>query len=154
MKTKILFGLAVVFVAIQAVRPAKNLSAPAVFTGKDDVTALFPPSPEVRKILQASCYDCHSNRTEYPWYAEVEPVGWWLASHIKDGKKQLNFSEFGAYSAKRQGKKFEALCDEVRDHSMPLSSYTLIHRGAKLSEAQVNALCQWAEDAQDKIVEK
>ena len=140
--------------AIQAVRPAKNLSAPVRFSGKDDITALYPPPAEVREILQRSCYDCHSNRTEYPWYAEVQPVGWWLANHIKEGKRQLNLSEFGAYSAKRQVKKLEALCDEVKDHAMPLTSYTLIHRSAKLSDAQINAVCQWAEGVQDKMAEK
>lgn len=154
MKKKIFLGLVVVFLAIQAVRPAKNQSAPVAFAGKDDITALYPPSAEVRQILQKSCYDCHSNRTEYPWYAEVEPVGWWLGNHIKEGKKELNFSEFGTYSAKRKVKKLEAICDEVKDRGMPLTSYTLIHRSAKLSDAQIAAMCQWSESIQDKIAEK
>lgn len=151
MKTKILLGLAVVFLALQAFRPAKNLSAAAPFTGKDDVTVLFPASPEVRQILAASCYDCHSNQTRYPWYAEVQPVGWWLSSHIHDAQQELNFSAFGAYPKKRQLKKLEALVDEIRDQTMPLKSYTFIHRDAKLSAAQVDVLSRWAESAQDQI---
>ena len=151
MKTKILLGLAAVFLFLQAFRPAKNLSATAPRTGKNDVTVLYPASPEVRQILATSCYDCHSNQTRYPWYAGVQPVGWWLASHVKDAKRELNFAEFGAYPRKRQMKKLESLVDEVRDRTMPLKSYTFIHRDAQLTDAQITALCNWAEAAQDKI---
>src|SRR5436190_12183394 len=115
MKTKIFLGLAVVFLVMQAFRPAKNLSATAPFTGKDDITVLYPPPPEVRQILATSCYDCHSNQTRYPWYAEVQPVGWWLASHVKDARHELNLAEFGALPRKRQMKRLESIVDEVRD---------------------------------------
>ena len=151
MKTRILLGLAVVFLVLQVFRPARNASTTAPFTGKDDITVLFPPPPAVKQILATSCYDCHSNQTHYPWYAEVQPVGWWLASHIRSARQELNFAEFGAYTRKRQVKKLEALCDEVRDRTMPLPSYALIHRDAKLTDAQIAALCAWAEGVQDKI---
>jgi hypothetical protein len=154
MKTKILLALAVLLGAIQAIRPAKNLSAAEPFTGKNEITVLHPASPEVRQILAASCYDCHSNTTHYPWYAEVQPVGWWLAKHVKDGRRHLNFSEFGTYTTKRQMKKLEEVCDEVKDHGMPLKSYTLVHGDARLTAPQAAALIQWAEAAQDKIAEK
>jgi len=150
-KTKILLGLAVVFVALQAFRPARNISATAPFTGKDDITVLYPPPPAARQILATACYDCHSNQTRYPWYAEVQPVAWWLASHITEAKGELNFAEFGTYPRKRQMKKLESLVDEVRDRTMPLKSYTFIHRDAKLTDAQITALSAWAESIQDKI---
>jgi hypothetical protein len=151
MKTRILPGLAVVFLALQAIRPARNLSAAAPFTGKDDITVLYPPPPDVKQILATSCGDCHSNQTRYPWYAEVQPVGWWLAGHIKDARRNLNLAEFGSYTRKRQMKKLEALRDEVRDRAMPLKSYTFLHRDARLTDAQIAALCNWAEAAEDKI---
>jgi hypothetical protein len=151
MKTKILLGLAVVFLVIQFIRPAKNLSAAMPFAGPADITALHPPSPAVRQILAESCYDCHSNHTRYPWYAEIQPVSWWLAHHIKEARRELNFSEFGTFTKKRQIKKLDALGDEVRDHGMPLSSYTLVHRGARLTDEQAAALIQWAETAADQI---
>jgi hypothetical protein len=154
MKTKFLLGLAVVFLAMQAFRPAKNLSTAAPFAGKDEVTVLFPASPEVKQILATSCYDCHSNHTRYPWYAEIQPVGWWLASHVNDGRKHLNFSEFGTYPAKRQLKKLEEINDEVQDHGMPLKSYTLVHVDARLTPAQATALCDWAEAAHDRVAGK
>ena len=151
MKTRIILGLAVIFLALQAIRPARNLSAAAPFTGKDDITVLYPPPPGVKQILATSCYDCHSNQTRYPWYVEVQPVGWWLADHIKAARRNVNFAEFGAYPRKRQMKKLEAVCDEVRDRAMPLKSYTFLHRGARLTDAQIAALCGWAEAAEDRI---
>jgi hypothetical protein len=151
MKTRILVGLAIIFLALQAYRPARNTSTTASFTGKDDITVLHPASPEVRQILATACYDCHSNQTRYPWYAEVQPVAWWLARHVSEAKRELNFAEFGTYTRKRQVKKLEELVDEVRDRKMPLKSYTLIHGDAKLTDAQIAALCAWAEGIQDKI---
>ena len=150
----IFLGLAVVFLAIQAIRPARNNSATAPFTGKDDITVLYPPSPEVRQILATSCYDCHSNQTHYPWYASVQPVGWWLANHVSEGRQKLNLAEFGTYTRKRQAKKLEEIGDEVRDHAMPLKSYTFIHHDAKLTAAQVAALAGWAEDALNRLPAK
>lgn len=151
MKTKILLGLAGVFLVLQLFRPAKNLSPTAPFSGKDDITVLYPPTPEVRQILANSCYDCHSNQTRYPWYAEIQPVGWWLASHVTDARHELNFAEFGALPRRRQIKRLESVVDEVRDRTMPLKSYTFIHRDAKLTTAQVSALCNWAEGIQAKL---
>ena len=153
MKTKIVLGLATILVALQFFRPEKYQGSPA-FSGKNDATVVYPASAEVRQVLAAACYDCHSNRTTYPWYAEIQPVGWWLANHIKDARRELNFSEFGAYSAQRQMRKLENLCDEVRDRKMPLKSYTWLHARARLTDAQITALCQWAEGAQDRIAEK
>jgi hypothetical protein len=99
----------------------------------------------VSRILATACYDCHSDHTRYPWYAEVEPVGWWLASHIHDGKSRLNFSEFGTYSRRQALRKLELISDQVSDHKMPLSSYTLIHRDARLTEAQIREMTDWAD---------
>lgn len=146
-KKKIFLGLVAVFAAIQFVRPAKNDSP----DGPDALAAKYPPPPAVKQLLETSCYDCHSNRTRYPWYAEIQPVGWWLASHVSDGKDQLNFSEFAAYPEHRRAKKLQSVSDEVTDRSMPLPSYTWIHRDAKLTAAQIKTLADWAEALADKI---
>jgi len=149
MKQKLLLGLVLALVAIQFIRPQKNLSA--VTPGPDDLVTKFAPPPEVRSLLAVACYDCHSNRTRYPWYAEVQPVGWWLANHIDEGKDHLNFSEFGTLSAKTQGKKFGRIADELTDGTMPLASYTWVHRDAKLTATQIQTLTDWAEAQQDKV---
>ncbi len=154
MKRKILLGLAVVLVAMQAFRPARNESATPAFTAPDDITVRFPTPPAVKQILATSCYDCHSNTTHYPWYAEVQPVGWWLAEHIKDGRKHVNFAEFGALAPKRQLKKLQAVSDEINDRAMPLPSYLFVHRNARLTDAQVSALDDWVKSVADRIEAK
>jgi hypothetical protein len=113
--------------------------------------AKFPPPPAVKQILEEACYDCHSNRTRYPWYAQIQPVGWWLAEHIKDAKRELNFSEFASYREHQQAKKLLSVSDEVTTRSMPLKSYTWIHRDAKLTEAQIKLVSDWAESLAEKI---
>lgn len=146
---KISLVAAVVVVAMQFIRPARNLSAAP--PGKDDLATLYPPPPEVRHLLEVACYDCHSNNTRYPWYTNVQPVGWWLKSHIDEGKDKLNFSEFGTYSLNRQGKRFGAIADQLTDRTMPFPSYTWIHRDAVFTAAQNLALIEWAESMQAKI---
>ncbi len=146
---KIFFGLLFVFLTIQFIRPDKNLSASPA--GPDDLATRHAVPPEVRHILETSCYDCHSNHTRYPWYAAIQPISWWLNDHISEGKHELNFSEFGSYTQKRQAKKLQALCDEITEHGMPLKSYTLLHRDAQLSDAQIKTLCDWADTLRQKI---
>jgi len=148
MLKKILLGFCVLLIAIQFVRPQKNLSTSV---SPNDITVKYPTSPEVKKLLQVACYDCHSNNTRYPWYAEVQPVAWWLADHIKEGKQHLNFSEFGALTPKRGARKMQQMMDELADHSMPLPSYRWGHKDARLAEAQVQLLTDWADSIRDKL---
>lgn len=123
MKTsaKVLLGLGALLVVAQAIRPMSNHGT---IVGPDHITKLAPMPAEVDAILQRACYDCHSNATTYPWYANIQPVGWWLEKHVRDGKRHLNFSEFATYSAKRATRKLEETVEEVREHRMPLASYT------------------------------
>lgn len=151
LKTSLLV-FAVLLVGVQFVRPAKNLAPGA--PGPDDLTVLRPPPAEVQATLERACFDCHSNHTRYPWYAEIQPVGWWLAHHVKEGKAHLNFSTFGTYSAKRQARKLEELIDEVETGHMPLPSYTWTHADARLTPAEIKALTDWAASVQDNLPTK
>jgi hypothetical protein len=99
-----------------------------------DFTKTFTVPTNIQNLLKNSCYDCHSNNTNYPWYNKIQPVSWFLEHHIKEGKKELNFSEFGGYSERRQKSKIKSIISQVRDDEMPLWTYTLIHRDTKLSE--------------------
>jgi hypothetical protein len=152
MLKKILLGLLLVVVVMQFIRPAKNISTTP--PGKDDFLVLLAPPPEVKKLFEIGCYDCHSNNTRYPWYAEIQPTGWWLKQHVDDGQREFNFSAFGTYTVKRQKAKLEALSDVISDRSMPLKSYTWIHRDAIFTDAQVKTLTTWLEAAQDKLDEE
>ncbi|AZA92837.1 Uncharacterised protein [Chryseobacterium nakagawai] len=145
---KIILGLAVILIGLQFFQPLRNQS--------DEVTAshiekVYAVPQNVKAILIQSCYDCHSNNTSYPWYSRIQPGAWYMAQHIKKGKEELNFSDFGAYSARRQRNKFRAMAGQVKDGEMPLASYTLIHRNAILSQEDKQVLMKWFEAMEDSI---
>lgn len=146
---RIAIGCVVVLVGIQFFRPAKNIASAG--TSPNEITSLYATSPEVKAILAKACYDCHSDNTRYPWYAELQPVSWWLGNHIKDGKRHLNFSQFGTYPSKRAKKKLEEVVEETKKRGMPMTSYTLIHREAKLTDAEIAAIVAWADAAQAQV---
>ena len=106
---------------------------------------------EVAAILKTSCYDCHSNHTEYPWYANIQPISKWLTNHIDEGKGELNFSEFGNYSLRRQNHKLEEIAEQIEENEMPLTSYTLIHSDASLNETQKKTLTSWVNNLRDSF---
>ena len=140
--------LLLAFIVIQFFRPAKNK---AEGSGNNDISKLYHVPEDVQTILKTSCYDCHSNNTVYPWYAEVQPVAWWLNGHINDGKKDLNFSEFAGYRIRRQYKKLEEINGLVKKNEMPLDSYLWIHKYAKLNEQQKLTLANWVTAIRDTM---
>lgn len=142
--------LLAIFILIQFFRPEKNLAHSSILSS-NDINVKYHLPDSVEKILASSCYDCHSNNTQYPWYSKIQPIAWWLNDHIKDGKKELNFSDFASYSIRRQYKKMEETIDQVKEDEMPLSSYTFIHRYAILSKAQKLNLIDWANAVRDTI---
>ncbi len=145
---KIFLALLLVFIAMQFIRPARNRSNAAQ---PADMVTNFSAPANVAGILKISCYDCHSNNTRYPCYANIQPVGWLLANHVKDGKKELNFNEFATYSKRRQLSKLKSIQNSIKDGSMPLSSYTLLHNDAKLSDDGKALLLQWTSRVIDSL---
>ncbi len=98
-------------------------------------------------IINRSCADCHSNRTVWPWYSSVAPVSWLVVHDVNEGRGELNFSEWGTYTARRRDRKLTEICNEVREGDMPGAAYALMHPQAKLSPADVNTLCEWTQRA-------
>lgn len=145
---KIAVGLLVVLIGLQFVRPQKNESAEA---SPNAIQTKFEVSPQVLNMLQTSCYDCHSNNTIYPWYTNIQPIGLWMQDHVNEGKDELNFSEFTSYSPKRADHKMKEVIEVLQENEMPLSSYTLIHGNAKLSDEQKLALISWAKSIRTQI---
>lgn len=149
MKKKILSGLGIAFVLIQFVRPIKNES--------DDQThhiaTKYPMTSEVEHILKVSCNDCHSNKTVYPWYNNIQPVAWMLANHVNDGKRHLNLSTFTSLPIAVQNHKLEEIAETVEEKEMPDEAYTLfgLHKEANLTDAQRATLVNWARTQMDTI---
>lgn len=145
---KILLTILIVFIAIQFIRPGKNKSSQIV---PADIIYNMNVPDNVMAILNNSCYDCHSNNTRYPWYVNIEPMGWLMAKHIKNGKANLNFSEFGSYSKRKQANKLRAIASSMRDKTMPISSYTIMHTDAKLSSDDRTLITEWATKMKDSL---
>ncbi|MEH6679838.1 MAG: heme-binding domain-containing protein [Sediminicola sp.] len=149
MTKKILIALIVVLIGIQFIRPEKNLSDDNTY----GLATVHKVPVKVDHLLKVACNDCHSNKTEYPWYAEVQPVAWWLADHVEDGKRHLNFSTFTKLPIAVQNHKFEEVVEMVEEREMPLDSYTYLglHPGADLSDDERRMLIQWANAQMDLL---
>lgn len=140
---KIGIALAIILIVIQFIRPEKNISGNDTFA----IHTKYSIPNDVENILQVSCYDCHSNTTEYPWYSNVQPVAWFLADHVTDGKKHLNFSEFTKLPLFVQNHKLEETKEMIEEKEMPLPSYTYfgLHPEADLTDAQRQKIIAWAD---------
>ncbi|MDO6760035.1 heme-binding domain-containing protein [Tamlana sp. 2_MG-2023] len=138
---KVFLALLVLFVVAQFFGPERN---------EGDLKSVEPfvaetnPPEDVKRILEETCYDCHSDVTRYPWYDKITPVNYWLAGHVKDGKKHLNFSDWVDNSVKRKDHKFDELIEMVEEKEMPLNSYTWTHTEANLSAEQIQSVVEWA----------
>jgi hypothetical protein len=149
MKQKILIGLAAILVIIQFIRPKANDS--------DDqtkaISTKYKVPEDVAAILKVACNDCHSNKTEYPWYSKIQPVAWWLDHHIDEGKHHLNLSTMAGVRVAFQNHKFEEIVEQVEKKEMPDGSYTLLglHKEANLSDAQRQTLITWAKANMDSL---
>ncbi|WP_374166680.1 heme-binding domain-containing protein [Arcticibacter sp. MXS-1] len=137
---KFLVVIGLLILMAQLIRPARNQGVSGGPKSFEKCVAV--PGP-VLSVLKRACYDCHSNRTAYPWYANVQPVGWWLDHHVKEGKEELNFDEFAAYDPDKSRHKLQESADVIKEGEMPLSSYLLIHKGAKLSDADTATVLAW-----------
>ncbi len=136
------------FVGVQFVRPERvNPPAPAGQSLEEHARV----TPEVAGVLKRSCMDCHSNRTDWPWYSNVAPASWFVTDHVNHGRRHLNFSKWGEYNQRRTEDLLKEICQTAKSGFMPLNSYTLVHRGAQLSPADVKTLCDWAGEEQQRL---
>ena len=145
---KILLALLIVFIGIQFMQTARNTSGQKLPT---DFSKIYAVPDSVQSILQVACYDCHSNNTKYPWYANVQPIAWMMARHVKNGKDKLNFSDFGSYTSRRQISKLKGIANQIKDDEMPLSSYKMMHKKATLSQAEKTLLIDWMNKTADSL---
>ncbi|MHA8088278.1 heme-binding domain-containing protein [Aquirufa sp. Wall-65K1] len=149
MKKKILITLIVVLVGIQFIRQEKNESDDQTFA----ISKKYLVPENVNHILQVACNDCHSNKSTYPWYHNIQPVGFFLTHHINDGKKHLNLSSFTQLPIAVQNHKLEEIVETVEEKEMPMESYTYfgLHPEANLSQEQREVLISWAKAQMDSL---
>lgn len=140
--------LVIVLVGIQLIPTKRNQSDTVP---KTDFVIVNNPPASVIKTVQTSCYDCHSNNTNYPWYNKVQPIAWYLEHHINEGKVELNFNEWGNFSERRKKSKLRSIINQIKGNEMPLDSYTLIHKDAILSEESKSELIDYINLLKDEL---
>jgi hypothetical protein len=148
---KLLITIGIALIAIQFVKPDRNKSIQVLAT---DISNTISIPDGVQAVLKNACYDCHSNNTVYPWYSNVQPMCWFMDHHIKKGKKELNFCEFGSYSTRKQISKLDGIANSIRDDIMPLSSYKLMHKNAQLNTFEKTLIINWALESKDSLSAK
>ncbi len=135
---KIGLGLVAAFVLIQVIRPAQT---------NPPVTGDLKAPPEVMRVLRKACYDCHSNETKWPWYAQVAPVSWLVTRDVNEGRKELNFSAWEGSEPGRKLKKLKEIGEEVGEGEMPMAIYPPLHPEAKLTDAEKTLIVEWSKQA-------
>lgn len=146
---KILYVLLAALVVVQFIRPERNVSAAAQ---PNHISNKYAIPENVKGILQKACYDCHSNNTVYPWYTNIQPLGFWIQHHVDEGKGEINFDEFLTYKPKKAHHKMEECIEMVKEKEMPLNSYTWIHGDARLTTEERTAITDWASLVMQQIV--
>jgi hypothetical protein len=147
----ILGGLALVLIVIQFI--PTDLPA-ASNDNAGDISKSGLVSQDVSILLKTSCYSCHSNETEYPWYSYVAPSSWLIARDVRVARDELNFSRWQDYDQRRMISKLDDIATEVGEGHMPMPIYTLMHPSAKLSDAQRELIIAWTESAMDSVAEE
>ena len=143
--------LIVVLIVLQFFQPEKNSGS---ITQESDLIVVASVPDSLAEILITSCYDCHSNHTEYPWYNRISPVSWYLYKHVRDGKEDLNLSEFGNLSKAEKIGALSDLYDALEAGTMPLQSYMFIHRDVRVSQEEVDALLDWSDQMSLSLMKK
>jgi cytochrome c551/c552 len=130
----------IVFAAIQLIQPARNKSGQIL---PSDFTKIYTVPDNVQAVLQNACYDCHANNTKYSWYSNIQPLAWMMARHITYGKEKLNFSNFGSHTTRKRISKLKEIANQVKDDEMPLWSYKMMHKKARLSQGEKTLVIDW-----------
>ncbi len=140
--------LLLLVLAIQVVRPEKTNP---VIDGARTIEARTQMSPQVSAIIERSCQNCHTYKTVWPWYSQVAPMSWLVASDVKEAREHLSLSDWANYDKKKAVSKLDEICEEVSEGNMPLPSYTLLHPEAKLTEEDKRILCDWVKEEVRRI---
>jgi len=146
---KIALGIIGLLIIIQFIHPERNTSNDNTYA----ISTKYLVPENVNTILTNACNDCHTNQSTYPWYSNIQPVGFWLNHHIEDGKKHLNFSTFTKMPIAVQNHKLEEVIETVEEGEMPMPSYTYfgLHPKANLNAEEKGQLIAWAKAQMDTL---
>ncbi|MFB6343697.1 heme-binding domain-containing protein [Saccharicrinis sp. FJH62] len=146
----VLIALFVIFIVIQFIQPKKNAGE---ITSDHFINQKDIPS-DIKTILKTSCFDCHSNQTTYLWFDKIAPASWLVSSHIKEGKHHLNFSNWGKTDTLDLISDLGDISDVMKDKSMPLTSFTMMHGKARLTQDQRNTIIAWSDSYANNLLKE
>jgi hypothetical protein len=138
-------------IGIQFVRPMRT--NPETVPSRT-LAALTAVPSDTAAVLERACRDCHSNGTRWPWYSNVAPVSWFVIDHVNHGRQHFNYSDWAKYDADDRKRLLKNTCELARKGGMPLPSYTWMHREARLTDADIEAICDWAVTAQRRAAQQ
>lgn len=128
-------ALLVVFLLLQLKQPER--------TNPPVVSEISAP-PEIAEIIERACYNCHSYETDWPWYAYVAPVSWWVVDHVHEARADMNFSDWPILDFEEERHYYRDIDEQIAQDKMPLKSYRIMHPEARLSAEEKDALRRWA----------
>lgn len=137
MKKKLFLALLVMLIIIQFF-PISTDNPSTV--AEEELEAIIGSGYSEMSLIKDACYDCHSNDSKFPGYSRLQPVGWFLRSHIRGGRQKVNFSTWGKYSPKQQNHKLQECVEVIEENRMPMKSYTWLHPKSKLSQGDKDNL--------------
>ncbi len=137
MKKRILLVLLAIAVVAQFFQPDR--SAPPIVPANDMLVMTGAPD-DIKAMVLAACYDCHSDQSTYPWYASFTPINFWLQDHINEGREKMNFSRWNDPASQEHA---HECGEEIQEGEMPLESYTWVHGEARLDAVQRASLVRW-----------
>jgi hypothetical protein len=141
---KILGGwLLATFLLMQFIRI--DVPPPPPATEADEIEA----PTEISSLLKRSCYDCHSNETKWPWYAEIVPISYEVKTHVKNGRNWLNFSIWNRYSEEKRKKLYKGIEESVQ-WKMPIADYLYMHPEARLTREERKKIAEWAKEMSER----
>ena len=145
----VVIAILVIFLGMQVYQPERT--NPPVDETKTLFAVVTTP-PEIRTVFERSCFDCHSHNTRWPFYSSIAPASWLVAADVHEGRKHLNLSMWGDYNTNKRVAKLDQICQEISDEKMPLKQYLLLHSSAALSKAEVDLICDWADEQREKLM--
>lgn len=132
--------------ALVALLPVRARTNPPVVPGRTIEATLDVP-PNVDAVLKRACLDCHSYETRWPWYSNIAPASWMIASDVQRARSAVNFSDWAVQAGRKRTTAMGALaaaCEGAKIGRMPPPAYRLLHSDASLSAADVDLLCDWS----------
>lgn len=144
----IIVAIFILFIVIQLIPASLPETNPDI---SNDISQTHEMPEDVKLIFHKACYDCHSNQTVYPWYSKIAPSSWLVARDTREGREELNFSDWSESSKRKKIKHFKEMAELVEKKEMPMKIYTVIHRDAALSDEEIKTLTDWTK-AQSKLL--